>query len=89
MVLPYNRENSIWETIVNASTPVLGKRRAREYAVLPVARKWRQQGHTFQEVTDASAVCVMTAWHRTRVGTGASPRHADLRPEHAPPKGDL
>jgi hypothetical protein len=75
--------------MVNASTPVLGKRRARKYAMLPVTRKWGQQGHTFPEIADALGVCVMTAWHWTRVGTGASPRHADLRPEHAPLKGHL
>ena len=75
--------------MVNVSTPVLGKRRARKYAMLPVARKWRQQGHTFQEIADALGVRVMTAWHWTRVGTGASPRHADFRPKHVPLKGDL
>lgn len=42
--------------------PKLSSRRARKAKLMPLARKWRRKGHSFQEIADALNVSIMTAW---------------------------
>ncbi len=41
--------------------PVLTPRRARKRKLMPLARQYRRQGHSYQEIADALGVSIMTA----------------------------
>jgi hypothetical protein len=42
--------------------PVFTARRAMKRKLMPLARRWRREGHSFQEIADALNVSIMTAW---------------------------